>query len=398
MAFTKITDADLQGKGVVGQAPVPGLPVKEMQESVEQIVREVAIPGINRLADELSAQTAAKNIGMQVPDGMPGGASANVSSIVATHVLAKGNPHNVTAEQVGAYTKEQTDQAISQKVQDIGAGDMSKAEYAPTGTYGAVDRALSADRASQSDDGVKVYTHSKSGTVHEFTGAGANGRALMTADVQAGDTFTVNGAPVTAYMGTDDAAGSMAGSAWNGKWVSFIVEDGTLNFKGGGGLTAADRAALVPNNLRAGLSILNGSVVGTARVADALIACGISATSTRATQGFYMYQDAINNRQSFTAGTMAPTPVELPLSTGKYKLFWNFYKGSGEYLGPNIYCGDNSINFPSSQQSGNASGEIEFEVTNENKLFIAQNSTGTVVVAPANAYYWHMLCTITKIQ
>lgn len=105
--------------------------------------------------------------------------------------------------------------------------EMMKSEYATSGVFGAVDRAIS------SDDGVKVYTHSKSGTVHEFTGAGANGRALMTADVQAGDTFTVNGAPVTAYMGTDDAAGSMAGSAWNGKWVSFITEDGVISFAGG---------------------------------------------------------------------------------------------------------------------------------------------------------------------
>ena len=232
MAFTKITDADLQGKGVVGQAPVPGLPVKEMQESVEQIVREVAIPGINRLADELSAQTAAKNIGMQVPDGMPGGASANVSSVVGTHVLSTGNPHKVTAEQVGAYTKEQTDQAINQKVQDIGAGDMSKSEYARTGTYGAVDRALSADRAVQSDDGVKVYTHTKSGTVHNFAGTGANGRAKLTADVQAGDTFTVNGVPVAAYMGSDDATSSMAGNPWNGKWVTFVTQAGVLNFPG----------------------------------------------------------------------------------------------------------------------------------------------------------------------
>lgn len=82
---------------------------------------------------------------------------------------------------------------------------------------------------------VQTYTHSKSGTVHEFTGTGANGRAKMTADVQAGDTFTVNGAQVTAYLGPDSAADAMAGSAWNGKWVSFIVEGGTLNFKGGGG-------------------------------------------------------------------------------------------------------------------------------------------------------------------
>ena len=83
--------------------------------------------------------------------------------------------------------------------------------------------------------GVGLYTHSKSGTVHEFTGTGANGRAKMTADVQVGDTFTVNGTPVTAYMGADNATDAMAGSQWNGKWVSFIVEEGALNFKGASG-------------------------------------------------------------------------------------------------------------------------------------------------------------------
>lgn len=81
--------------------------------------------------------------------------------------------------------------------------------------------------------GVGLYTHSKSGTVHEFTGTGANGRAKMTADVQAGDTFTVNGAPVTAYMGADSAVDAMAGSAWNGKWISFITEGGVISFAGG---------------------------------------------------------------------------------------------------------------------------------------------------------------------
>ena len=80
---------------------------------------------------------------------------------------------------------------------------------------------------------VQTYTHSKSGTVHEFTGTGANGRAKMTADVQAGDTFTVNGTPVTAYMGTDSAVDAMAGSAWNGKWISFITEGGVISFAGG---------------------------------------------------------------------------------------------------------------------------------------------------------------------
>lgn len=87
------------------------------------------------------------------------------------------------------------------------------------------------------DSGVNVYTHTKTGTVHNFAGQGANGRALMTADVAAGDTFTVNGTPVAAYMGAESAVDMMAGSAYSGRWVSFVVdsEEATLNFKGGGG-------------------------------------------------------------------------------------------------------------------------------------------------------------------
>lgn len=85
------------------------------------------------------------------------------------------------------------------------------------------------------DKGIQVYTHSKSGTVHEFTGRGPNGRALMTANVEDGDTFTVNGSPVTAYMGTEDAVSSMVGNEWNGKWITFVFEGETLNFKGGAG-------------------------------------------------------------------------------------------------------------------------------------------------------------------
>lgn len=89
----------------------------------------------------------------------------------------------------------------------------------------------------------QVYTHSKSGTVHEFTGNGAVGRALMTADVEEGDTFAVNGKPVSAYVGAEDATGSMAGSSWNGKWVSFVFDGTAINFKGGGKVTVTGLSA-----------------------------------------------------------------------------------------------------------------------------------------------------------
>lgn len=136
-----------------------------------------------------------------------------------------------TADLSNYYTKEQSDTRFATAAQG------TKADSAVQSVNGlpGPNPSLTAVNvgAAPAENGVNVYIHSRTGTVNNFVGAGANGRALMTADVQAGDTFTVNGAPVTAYMGTDDAAGSMAGSAWNGKWVSFIVGDKTLNFNGG---------------------------------------------------------------------------------------------------------------------------------------------------------------------
>ena len=69
MAFTRIKDSDLAGKGVKDQSTVPGLSAEEMKASVEQIVREVAIPGVNRLAEELEADSAAGSLGSEIPAG-----------------------------------------------------------------------------------------------------------------------------------------------------------------------------------------------------------------------------------------------------------------------------------------------------------------------------------------
>lgn len=95
---------------------------------------------------------------------------------------------------------------------------------------------LSSNNSETIDTGlITTYTHTRTGTVNEFTGTGSNGKALMTADVEEGDTFAVNGKPVSAYVGAEDATGSMAGSSWNGKWVSFVFDGTAINFKGGGG-------------------------------------------------------------------------------------------------------------------------------------------------------------------
>lgn len=290
MAFERITDGDMRGKGNLGRPDTPGVDTAEMQRILDELPREVIAPAFNRLAEQLEAENAASALGASVPGSLPEGTPATVQGVLEAalqkseaHHKRTDNPHAVTAAQTGAYTKEETEAAIGQRVVEIGAGDMAraiydpagekrdvfaaireavsgaghmeKAVYAAKGEAGAVDRALTADTALAADDGVKVYTHTKSGSVHDFAGTGANGRARMTADVEKGDTFTVNGVPVTAWMGTEEAAPVMAGSPWNGRWLTFVLDGETINFEGGDGLTAGDKERLIPENIRTGVTI-----------------------------------------------------------------------------------------------------------------------------------------------
>lgn len=89
--------------------------------------------------------------------------------------------------------------------------------------------------AAKSEQGVHLYTHSKSGTTHNFTGTGKNGIAKITAAFDSGDSVQLNGVPVTATCGADPVDGD---TIVNGRWVSFVAdaEGGQINFKGGGGL------------------------------------------------------------------------------------------------------------------------------------------------------------------
>ena len=92
-------------------------------------------------------------------------------------------------------------------------------------------------QAASSGEGVSVYTHQKSGTIHKLTGSGHNGRVKLTANVAAGDTVQVNGKTVPAYVGGEVFADAFAGEALRGRWLSFVWDGTQVNFKAGGGLS-----------------------------------------------------------------------------------------------------------------------------------------------------------------
>lgn len=219
MAFTKITDEDLQNKGVMGLPDTPGLSTSEMQAKFEQIAREVLVPKFNQLVDELLGPSAASQIGAK-----------GKNRTVQGHIDNLENPHNVTAEQVGAYTKDQTEKAISDRISQIGSADMTQAVYDPTGRR----RDIFAYADSR---GVSTYKHTKMDNVHHFSGSGTSGRVKMTADVEAGDTVMVGGKEVPAYVGAETFADALAGESITGRWLSFVWDGTQINFNGGGGLS-----------------------------------------------------------------------------------------------------------------------------------------------------------------
>ena len=331
MAFERITEDDLQGKGNLGRPDTPGVDTTEMQRILDELPREVIVPAFNRLAEQLEAAAAAASLGARPPEGLPEDTPATAQGVLEAmqagateHAARTDNPHAVTAAQTGAYTKAETEEAIGRRVVEIGAGDMAQAVYDPA--------RLGVDVT------VQTYTHTRSGTVHNFAGSGANGRALMTADVQAGDTFAVNGEPVTAYMGTESAGDAMSGSQWNGRWVSFVFDGETLNFKGGGGLPAADRAKLIPGNIKAGVTFFEGTpraVAGTFTADADAGAADLLSGRTAYVNG----EKVTGSIPSKAAATYTPAAADQTIEAGQYLSGAQTVRGDANLKAENIKQG-----------------------------------------------------------
>lgn len=192
------------------------------------------------------------------------------------------------------YTKAQADAAFATAAQGEKADSAVQSVNGKTGTAVTL--------APQDVGGLSTYTCATSGTTHALTGTGNNIKFVADAAFAAGDTITVNGQVVTAQ--TQDGA-ALADGAWAaGVVVVCYLEGTTLNFKGGGGLSPADKAKLIPENIREGVTI--AGVTGGLTV----LCYGASAGG-----GYATYWNGVSyKRYVFTAGqacTFSGTPVTV---------------------------------------------------------------------------------------
>lgn len=83
MAFKRIEDSDLKGKGNVGRPDTPGVDTAEMQRILDEIPREIIVPAFNALVDALNKGTGADGITVTVPSGVPAETANNLNAVLA---------------------------------------------------------------------------------------------------------------------------------------------------------------------------------------------------------------------------------------------------------------------------------------------------------------------------
>lgn len=96
MAFTKITDTELNSRGATTLANQPAISPQALKEEFDAPAKEVVAPKFNNLIDELEASTAAASIGAVAPTGYTG------STIQALLNAIGEGVKTLEASQVGA--------------------------------------------------------------------------------------------------------------------------------------------------------------------------------------------------------------------------------------------------------------------------------------------------------
>ena len=188
--------------------------------------------------------------------------------------------------------------------------------------------------AAPAEDGVVLYTHRKSGTVHTLTGRGDNIRFVAAADFAAGDIFRVNGQDCTAATIAGDAL--WAGFFRAGAVVVCYRTGNALTFNGGG-LPAAESAKLAPENIKAGVSITaNGRTVTGTFTADGTVA---SHQMLAGAVGYAKGQKITSSIPSRGAASLRPGTASQTIDAGQYLSGDQTIEGDANLLAANIRQG-----------------------------------------------------------
>lgn len=235
MPFKQVTEQDLKGKGVIGQPAVPGLSVTEMQKSVEQVVREAAIPAHNQLCEQLEAEAAAADIGAAVPGSgdMPPETPKKLQSVLEAMLAWAKEKLGLKADKADTYTKQETEEKISEGISETGFEEA--VQEAKQSAQEAKEYAESINPAqfAQAEEGVTTVNASKTQNTFDIELPNSNQFVIIPdAAYASGDTFKIAAQPVEAKLPNGDSLPD--GFFEAGAKVLCLLKDNVLYFTGGG--------------------------------------------------------------------------------------------------------------------------------------------------------------------
>lgn len=235
MPFKQVTEQDLKGKGVIGQPAVPGLSVTEMQKSVEQVVREAAIPAHNQLCEQLEAEAAAADIGAAVPGSgdMPPETPKKLQSVLEAMLAWAKEKLGLKADKADTYTKQETEEKISEGISETGFEEA--VQEAKQSAQEAKEYAESINPAqfAQAEEGVTTVNASKTQNTFDIELPNSNQFVIIPdAAYASGDTFKIAAQPVAAKLPNGDSLPD--GFFEAGAKVLCLLKDNVLYFTGGG--------------------------------------------------------------------------------------------------------------------------------------------------------------------
>lgn len=235
MPFKQVTEQDLKGKGVIGQPAVPGLSVTEMQKSVEQVVREAAIPAHNQLCEQLEAEAAAADIGAAVPGqgDMPPETPKKLQSVLEAMLAWAKEKLGLKADKADTYTKQETEEKISEGISETGFEEA--VQEAKQSAQEAKEYAESINPAqfAQAEEGVTTVNASKTQNTFDIELPNSNQFVIIPdAAYASGDTFKIAAQPVAAKLPNGDSLPD--GFFEAGAKVLCLLKDNVLYFTGGG--------------------------------------------------------------------------------------------------------------------------------------------------------------------
>lgn len=235
MPFKQVTEQDLKGKGVIGQPAVPGLSVTEMQKSVEQVVREAAIPAHNQLCEQLEAEAAAADIGAAVPGqgDIPPETPKKLQSVLEAMLAWAKEKLGLKADKADTYTKQETEEKISEGISETGFEEA--VQEAKQSAQEAKEYAESINPAqfAQAEEGVTTVNASKTQNTFDIELPNSNQFVIIPdAAYASGDTFKIAAQPVAAKLPNGDSLPD--GFFEAGAKVLCLLKDNVLYFTGGG--------------------------------------------------------------------------------------------------------------------------------------------------------------------